>query len=68
MTKTPVMSRTNHHIIGYVEDLADGRQKALDENYHMLAYYDPAGDLTKDRFNLTVGRGNQLVALIQQGQ
>jgi hypothetical protein len=65
--KTPVRGQSGH-VIGYVEVLADGRQKALDENYRILAYYDPASDLTKDRFNLVVGRGNQLVALIRQGR
>jgi len=65
--KTPVRGQSGH-VIGYVEDLGDGRQKALDESYRVLGHYDPASDLTKDRFNLMVGRGNQLVALIRQGR
>jgi hypothetical protein len=31
-------------IIGYIEDMTDGRQRALDFGFRILGYYDPATD------------------------
>ena len=55
-----------NHTIGYIEDVGHGKQKALDASFHTLGYYDPATNTTKDATHRTMGRGNQLMALIDR--
>lgn len=67
MSKTAVRN-ASHDIIGYIVELGDGRQKAVDECERLLGYFDPATNLTRDRFQLLFGLGNQLEAMIRWGQ
>lgn len=51
-------------IIGYIEDIADGRQRALDSGLRLLGYYEPARDQTLDAGLRIVSTGNTLSGLI----
>ena len=67
MVRTPV--RDEHdQTIGHIVLLDDGGQQALNSRFQMIGTYDPATDLTKDRNDHIVGRGNQLMALIERAR
>lgn len=54
----------NFKILGYIEDMGGGKQKALDANYRTLGYYDPRTDKTQDANYRTIANGNVLSGLI----
>jgi hypothetical protein len=51
-------------ILGYVETVSDGRQKALDANLRTLGYYNPRRDVTMDANLRVIARGRVLSALV----
>jgi hypothetical protein len=51
-------------IIGYIEDIAGGRQRALDSGLRLLGYYEPVRDQTLDAGLHIVSTGNTLSGLI----
>ncbi len=63
MSRTAIKDR-NFRILGYIETMPDGRQKALYANFRTLGYYDPRRDVTTDANFRTIARGNVLSALI----
>lgn len=54
----------SYRILGYLETMSDGRQKALDASYWTLGYYDPKRDVTQDASYRILSHGNVLTALI----
>ncbi|MGE8136451.1 hypothetical protein ACQKO5_22925 [Novosphingobium subterraneum] len=55
---------SNFRIIGYIEDMAGGKQKAMDANYRILGYYDPKTNKTQDANYRIIANGNVLSGLI----
>ena len=51
------------HIIGYIETMPDGKQKAEDAKFHIIGHYDPKTNVTTDERFHTIGHGNMLSAL-----
>jgi len=51
-------------IIGYIETINDGKQKALDAQSRTLGYYDPKRNATQDAQFRTLATGNVLSGLI----
>lgn len=51
-------------IIGYIETMSDGKQKAMDAKFSPLGYYDPKRDITQDQKFKTIAHGNVLSGLI----
>ena len=64
MSRRQVIKDKNYRVIGYIEDMADGRQKAMNANYHILGYYDPKTDVTQDAHYHIISHGNVLSALV----
>jgi hypothetical protein len=54
----------NFRVIGSIDTLADGRQRAYDANFRSVGTYDCRADRTYDANFRTVGNGKQLVGLI----
>jgi hypothetical protein len=54
----------NSRILGYVETVSDGRQKALDASLRTLGYYNPRRDVTMDADLRVIARGRVLPALV----
>jgi hypothetical protein len=54
----------NYRMLGYIEMMSDGKQKALDSNYRTLGYYDPKRNVTQDSNYRTIAQGNVLSGLI----
>jgi hypothetical protein len=54
----------NSRILGYVETVSDGRQKALDASLRTLGYYNPRRDVTMDANLRVIARGRVLPALV----
>ncbi|BBQ03297.1 hypothetical protein BSFA1_84250 (plasmid) [Burkholderia sp. SFA1] len=54
----------NFRVIGSIDTLADGRQRAYDANFRSIGTYDCRADRTYDANFRVVGNGNQLVGLI----
>jgi hypothetical protein len=52
------------HILGYIETVSDGRQKALYASLRTLGYYDPRRDVTMDANLRIIARGRVLSALV----
>jgi hypothetical protein len=67
MTRQIIKDR-NFRIIGYIEDISEDRQKALDARFSILGYYDRRRDVTTDARFIIVGRGNMLAALIDRAR
>jgi hypothetical protein len=63
MSRRAIKDRS-HRILGYVETMSDGRQKALDVTFRTLGYYDPRRDVTQDASYRVISHGNVLAALI----
>ncbi|KFG70907.1 hypothetical protein [Microvirga sp. BSC39] len=59
-----VIKDRNSRVLGYIETMPDGRQKALNANFRTLGYYDPRRDVTADANFRTLARGNVLSALV----
>jgi len=53
-------------IIGHIEDMTHGRQRAFDFGGRILGTYDPATGKTVDDTFRIVGVGNHLMALIDR--
>jgi hypothetical protein len=54
----------NSRILGYIETMADGRQKALDTHLRVLGFYDPRRNITTDANVRIIAQGNVLSALV----
>jgi hypothetical protein len=54
----------NQILLGTIETMSDGRQKATDRNNRLLGWYDPRRDVTTDPNLRVVARGNTLAGLI----
>ena len=54
----------NFRVIGSIDTLADGKQRAYDANFRSVGTYDCRADRTYDANFRAVGNGNQLVGLI----
>jgi hypothetical protein len=54
----------NNKLLGYIETLSDGRQKATDANNKTLGYFDPKRNATTDTNNRVLARANILSGLI----
>jgi hypothetical protein len=63
MSRKAVKDR-NFRVLGYIETMSDGRQKALNANFRTLGYYDPRRDITTDTNFRTLAQGNVLSALV----
>lgn len=63
MSKQAIKDK-NYQILGYIESMSDGTQKAQDKNYQTLGYYDPKRNITKDKNYQKIADGNVLSALI----
>lgn len=55
-------------IIGHIEDMTQGRQRAFDFGGRILGTYDPTTGKTVDDAFRIVGTGNQLVGLIERAR
>ncbi|KXU87161.1 hypothetical protein CR51_36010 [Caballeronia megalochromosomata] len=53
-------------VIGSIDTLPDGKQRAYDARFRTVGTYDCRADRTYDASFRTVGNGNQLVGLIWQ--
>lgn len=53
-----------YKIIGHIDTASDGKQTARDAGFHIVGYYDPHTNITKDSRFHTVGHGNLLASLI----
>lgn len=67
MARTPLLN-ANRIVIGYIEDLGGGKQKALDRNAMVLGYYEPSTNNTLNANRMVIGKGNQLSALIDRAR
>ncbi len=67
MARTAVRDRRGF-IIGHIEDMTQGRQRAFDFGDRILGTYDPATGKTVDNAFRIVGTGNQLSALIERAR
>jgi hypothetical protein len=47
MSRKAIKDR-NFRVLGYIETMPDGRQKALNANFRTLGYYNPRRDATTD--------------------
>jgi hypothetical protein len=54
----------NDRIIGFIETLTDGRQKATDRNSRTLGWFDPKRNVTTDVNSRTLAKANVLPGLI----
>ncbi len=54
----------DQRLIGYIEALSDGRQKATDRNNKTLGYFDPSRNATTAPENRVLARANVLSGLI----
>lgn len=54
----------NNKLLGYIETLSDGRQKATDADNKTLGYFDPKRNVTMDTNNRVLARANILSGLI----
>jgi hypothetical protein len=54
----------NFRVLGYIEEMPNGRQTALNANFRTLGYYDSKRDVTTDANFRTLARGNVLSALV----
>ncbi|WP_242122403.1 hypothetical protein [Sphingomonas lacusdianchii] len=55
-------------IIGHIEDMTHGRQRAFDFGGRILGTYDPTTGKTVDDTFRIVGTGNQLMGLIERAR
>lgn len=67
MARTAVRDQRGF-IIGHIEDMTQGRQRAFDFGGRILGTYDPTTGKTVDDTFRIVGTGNQLMALIERAQ
>jgi hypothetical protein len=63
MSRQAIRNPTNK-LLGYIETLSDGRQKATDANNKTLGYFDPKRNATTDVSNRVLARANILSGLI----
>ena len=59
-----VIKDRNDRILGYIETLANGRQKATDRNSNLLGWFDPQRDVTTDASSRVLAKANVLSGLI----
>ena len=59
-----VIKDRNDRILGYIETLANERQKATDRNSNLLGYFDPQRNITTDASGRTLAKANVLSGLI----
>ena len=62
--KRQILTDARYHTIGYIDTAADGKQTARDSRLHVVGYYYPQSDTTRDARLYTVGRGNLLASLV----
>ncbi|HBK05615.1 MAG TPA: hypothetical protein DDZ81_07090 [Acetobacteraceae bacterium] len=55
---------SSNKLLGYIETLSDGRQKATDVSNKILGYFDPTRNATTDPGNRVLARANILSGLI----
>jgi hypothetical protein len=58
------LTDASYRTIGYIDTAADGKQTGRDAHYHVVGYYDPRMDTTRDARHHLVGHGNLLGALV----
>jgi hypothetical protein len=63
MSRETIKDR-NFRVLGYIETMPDGRQKALNANFRTLGYYDPRRDITTDANLRAIVQENVLLALV----
>jgi hypothetical protein len=63
MSKQTLKDRYNN-TIGYIETNSSGKQTIKDKYNSVRGTYDPKTNITKDKYNNTVGKGNLLVTLL----
>jgi hypothetical protein len=56
----------SNKVLGYIEILGDGRQKATDATNKILGYFDPKRNVTTDPNNRVLARANILSGLIYE--
>lgn len=59
-----VIRDRNDRVLGYIETLANGRQKATDRNSNLLGWFDPHRNITTDATSRTLAKANVLSCLI----
>jgi len=59
-----VVKDRNDRILGYIETLANGRQKATDRNSNLLGWFEPQRGVTTDASGRTLAKANVLSGLI----
>jgi hypothetical protein len=63
MSRKAIRDR-NFRILGHIETMPDGRERALDSRFKTLGHYDPRRNITADANFQTIARGNVLSALV----
>jgi len=53
-----------NRIRGYIEKMADGTQRMLDQHFHTVGYYDPKLNVTQDAAHNTIVHGSVLPPFI----
>ena len=59
-----VIKDRNDRILGYIETLANGRQKATDRSSNLLGWFDPQRNVTTDASSRVLATANVLSWLI----
>ena len=63
MSRQTIRDR-NDRVLGYIETLADGRQKATDRDSKLLGWFNPHRNVTTDAGSRTLAKANVLSGLI----
>ena len=63
MSRQAIKDR-NDRILGYIETLANGRQKATDRSSNLLGWFDPQRNVTTDASSRVLAKANVLSWLI----
>ena len=59
-----VIQDRNDQILGCIETLAGGRQKATDRSSNLLGWFDPQSNVTTDASSRVLAKANVLSGLI----
>ena len=54
----------NNRILGHIETVADGKQKATDRNSKLLGWFDPHRSIRTDASSQTLAKANVLPGMI----
>ena len=63
MSKETIRDR-NDRVLGYIETMPNGRQKATDRNSRLLGWFDPERNVTTDASSRVLAKANVLSGLI----